>query len=850
MEDEVYNKIIEFLLSKLPETAWNLLSKLKPKQTFAERLRTVIDKTMDEYSKLFLEPYNNGKQLLFYNSEDLIIKIIDQFDYNNEKKILDLNDFKSFRNVQVPTQDSLDQFISALMNNIYNDDILVSKYYDENFKQILIDINNNTRNNKKDLKSINESIEEIKANSIITPKVINALSINDKQFTFDYKLRETSFIGRKDELQELYDFVNSEIKFSWWILVGSGGVGKSRLADELCRKIESEGVFNAGFMQSYTLDLNKNWNTSSPCLYIIDYAARNSDNVLNRIIDFSIRTDLKYPIRLLLIEREVEGEWWEKFKMSYEANSSLHKTTPLNVNGLIIEDLIEIVQEIIKKENKELQINDSEIREYIYKLDYQLRPLFAMFIGVALAEGKHIRDWNQHELLKFQLDREAAIIHNKFPNINEFNLYQHKNLVNLATLYYGIDSEGLNFIFQNNISWLPSQNDFNLELYSNLASYTNSHPDVVLVPLLPDILGEFYVLEHLKPQKKFPFRDSDRPEKIIQLSYDNSFFGLLFFFRRIFQDFPRHETTKRIFSYFIKTHTIFNGSLGRDLVYVMNHCSNKDDLIALWGLVNIIYIQEKDKKSDKIFMDTPENIFQKATFILITKKEIDFKDKIIYYNYIKDNTDILLENRLNYFFVDSTVFVECETIYYLISNYKFLENDIEIKEIIERLKFINSKTYDPRIKLIYLQILLRFNLINIKDIDKEFISLYNEIKTLSFVEDPRISLPYYQYLFIDNSIEYYLTVRISSITALEIYLDFLYFIYQRYSDNNIFSFLLINLTSTLYKASDFLYSSNDIDTCNKFVFHLKEVLKMTRGDISKELTEGITELFSNIGEEP
>ena len=64
---------------------------------------------------------------------------------------------------------------------------------------------------------------------------------------FIYSARVLPFMGRDAEINRLGDFLEyPEQPFRWMVLHGSGGVGKSRLALELCLLIRDE--WHAGFL--------------------------------------------------------------------------------------------------------------------------------------------------------------------------------------------------------------------------------------------------------------------------------------------------------------------------------------------------------------------------------------------------------------------------------------------------------------------------------------------------------------------------------------------------------------------------------------------------------------------------
>src|SRR5262245_42619546 len=75
---------------------------------------------------------------------------------------------------------------------------------------------------------------------------LNVPSTDPTKAWLAYSSRATHFIGRDSERCRLAEFLDSDSKFTWWLVTGDAGSGKSRLALELCRQAESE--WHAGFL--------------------------------------------------------------------------------------------------------------------------------------------------------------------------------------------------------------------------------------------------------------------------------------------------------------------------------------------------------------------------------------------------------------------------------------------------------------------------------------------------------------------------------------------------------------------------------------------------------------------------
>lgn len=116
-------------------------------------------------------------------------------------------------------------------------------------------------------------------------------------------------VGRQAELDELRGFLLADRPFSWWLWTGPAGVGKSRLAVELCRLASDD--WHAGFLREDDQDRLAAFRPVTPTLAIVDYAAQRSQWLSDVLLALSVR-ETGVPLRLLVLEREAGGPWWER----------------------------------------------------------------------------------------------------------------------------------------------------------------------------------------------------------------------------------------------------------------------------------------------------------------------------------------------------------------------------------------------------------------------------------------------------------------------------------------------------------------------------------------------------------
>lgn len=125
---------------------------------------------------------------------------------------------------------------------------------------------------------------------------------------FLYGTQKTSFLGREAEITALEKFLATPERFSWWLIVGEAGLGKSRLALELC--FRNGNVWRAGFLPTLTLDDYIHdyihWVPNQPTLIIADYAANRAGNIgqiIRTIRINELNNKLPFQVRFLLLER-------------------------------------------------------------------------------------------------------------------------------------------------------------------------------------------------------------------------------------------------------------------------------------------------------------------------------------------------------------------------------------------------------------------------------------------------------------------------------------------------------------------------------------------------------------------
>ncbi|MBJ7417390.1 MAG: tetratricopeptide repeat protein, partial [Niveispirillum sp.] len=123
-----------------------------------------------------------------------------------------------------------------------------------------------------------------------------------------------SLRGREGEMETLLAWATTNSPFGVRLLTGPGGHGKTRLALELCRRLEQQG-WRTGFLLDRLPDLSNIrladlFDDARPTLITIDYAAGRMEDV-RRFTELA--DEWGGRLRLLLVEREA-GDWWSNRK--------------------------------------------------------------------------------------------------------------------------------------------------------------------------------------------------------------------------------------------------------------------------------------------------------------------------------------------------------------------------------------------------------------------------------------------------------------------------------------------------------------------------------------------------------
>jgi len=366
-----------------------------------------------------------------------------------------------------------------------------------------------------------------KPNHSAQPRISLWLAEPSDETRFLYRSRSIPFIGAEEPFQQLDTFRNCPGTFMWHVIQGPGGTGKSRLALEYTLELNNQKKWKAGFLDmdhAETFDWQE-WQPDQPNFLIVDYAGRTAGVVADMLRVLSMRSDLSPKVRILLLERNITGAWFNRITWRGHQENHLVEKTWFDADGALEppDDVWSIIQHMCREDPTHLPEQDHALFE-LERIDNQLRPLFAAFLGDAYFRQQNPRNWDTYALVENVLEHEK-----RYWEAGSID-HQHINLCASATSTGGIPGEWLSEFSKTMMKgfWPNWQGNQTLETLS--AIYGDTLVDDI-PPLEPDILGEVFFLQQWKSASRH-----ERKHLIIYGAMLAPWFAS--FLERLASDFP------------------------------------------------------------------------------------------------------------------------------------------------------------------------------------------------------------------------------------------------------------------------------------------------------------------------
>ncbi|MEM7626325.1 MAG: tetratricopeptide repeat protein [Planctomycetota bacterium] len=350
---------------------------------------------------------------------------------------------------------------------------------------------------------------------------------------FVFSDRRVPLFGREQEMSELFERfllakTDADADVMWWLWTGAAGLGKSRLAYELCFQARLKG-WDAGFLKSRTHFSDwASWRPKADTLIVIDYAGERPRRVGEAIAGVYDNLTEQHRVRFLLLERAQDGSWLQKMRdvgnavYGTEHIMSTRELGPITQDALWDTMLTVFADRGCEPPDRDqalarLRQVDPEPRNLHTQAEasgWQPRPLYAAVLADAIADlgFDRVDDWSGHQLLLHVLKEEHKHWEKlRCPTSQQAMEDRHVHSLSLATMVRKVTfsppapPEG----FETVRDLLPAGEPGDTYLLEHIARFAGPSRDGDTEPLIknqtppvtalqPDILGELFVLERLR----------------------------------------------------------------------------------------------------------------------------------------------------------------------------------------------------------------------------------------------------------------------------------------------------------------------------------------------------------------
>jgi tetratricopeptide (TPR) repeat protein len=298
-------------------------------------------------------------------------------------------------------------------------------------------------------------------------------------------------VGREKELTELTAFLEDDRSFAWWLWTGPAGVGKSRLAIELCRAVP--GAWHAGFLRDYDQQRLGGLRTVAPTLAVVDYAAQRGAWLSDALFELT-QHHPGAKVRVLVLERKAAGLWWDTVQRHHRLEEASQVATsmyalPRHLSGLSRDALQVLIRAVATRLGATLSKTDMEdIADHAHHIDSAGTPLFAYVATL---------DWfsatvsgGRDDALRRLIARADAQLGTRIGEPEA--TFRAKNVRFLATALGGMSIQDYAALLDTTELATPAA------LLPGMFEDVHAVPfDELLDGLGPDILGELSVLDRL-----------------------------------------------------------------------------------------------------------------------------------------------------------------------------------------------------------------------------------------------------------------------------------------------------------------------------------------------------------------
>ena len=237
------------------------------------------------------------------------------------------------------------------------------------------------------------------------------------------------FSGRDVELKRLEDYCAAEGRILWWAVTGPGGMGKSRLVYEFCKRKQSDGWKTERFEAHpsrgspvRSLEELADWTPGiSKTIVVLDDVQAHMETVCAWLSRMD-RTARSEDLRILLLERDgknlTAASWLGADPCGDGLDDWCYDEKFLHLEPMGDDDLMTIMDNYAAAAGKKLSAQ--RLLNVLERVDPKLkRPLYAIAIADARCQGKDPVNWDQAKILDTLLARELDFHFNRLQGVDD-----------------------------------------------------------------------------------------------------------------------------------------------------------------------------------------------------------------------------------------------------------------------------------------------------------------------------------------------------------------------------------------------------------------------------------------------
>jgi hypothetical protein len=311
------------------------------------------------------------------------------------------------------------------------------------------------------------------------------------------------FHFRQPEIGDLEGWCRSGDQLGIRLYTGAGGMGKTRLALELCRRLRDDG-WQAGLVD-HERPAEETWRDlveiGGPRLLIVDYAETRRPLLIPLLREID-KTDDEAPIRVLLLARAAL-DWWEQLKTEGEGVGELlsgpatrwHTLQPL---AFSVDDRAESYRIAAAAFAEQLEKELSDEPPEDLEAEHYKRALLLHMSALAATEGVDVK--GEDGILDFVLNRERRFwkthaVERELPKEVTTGIGRAMAAI---TLGGGVDGEEQAVLAMRGLKFFHDEKESVLTGVARLLRETYPGENRWIDPVMPDLLGEHLIMREME----------------------------------------------------------------------------------------------------------------------------------------------------------------------------------------------------------------------------------------------------------------------------------------------------------------------------------------------------------------